>query len=113
MSKKKTKVIRIKSPDHSRKVQKHLFSLGYKWDNHLTSGVEVVNTENPTLVILEDRKVICWSEKLDLYPYQELELIETISYEFKEIPKKEVVTIGEKSYYKDELEVALKNINPL
>jgi hypothetical protein len=26
---------------------------------------------------------------------------------------KEVVTIGEKSYYKDELETALKNINPI
>jgi hypothetical protein len=113
MSKKKTKVIRIKSPDHSRKVQKHLFSLGYKWNTWNTLGVEVMYIEKPVLVIFEDRKVISWSEKSDLYPYQELELFETVSYEFKEIPKKEVVTIGEKSYYKDELEIALKNINPI
>ena len=119
MSNNEIKIVRIKSPEHSEKVQKHLFSLGYVWGDwkgKIGMDVrEVRHTEKPILEILEDRKVIFWTYLYDYsrdHPH-ELELIETVSYELKEVPKKEVVTIGEKSYYKDELEVALKNINPI
>jgi hypothetical protein len=98
--------IRIKSPEHSEKVQKHLFSLGYRWDG---CDQLIKNTDKPFLVF--QGKYLYWFDTDTDFP--ELELIETVSYELKEVPKKEVVTIGEKSYYKDELEVALKNINPI
>jgi hypothetical protein len=102
--------IRIKSPEHSEKVQKHLFSLGYTWHGWST----VIFVDKRFLTFDSEIKIIYYNESFfnDL-PNQEVELIETVSYELKEVPKKEVVTIGEKSYYKDELEVALKNINPI
>jgi hypothetical protein len=100
--------IRIKSPEHSEKVQKHLFSLGYTW-----YGIFV---DKRFLTFDSEIKRIYYTNSESFFnnlPYREVELIETVSYEFKEVHKKEVVTIGEKSYYKDELEVALKNINPI
>jgi len=106
--------IRIESPEHSRKVQEHLFSLGYKWGG--TNSTDVISIFPETIVFYSTSKKIYYfvAKKCEtLLGYQEVELIETVSYELKEIPKKEVVTIGEKSYYKDELEVALKNINPI
>jgi hypothetical protein len=105
--------IRIESPEHSEKVQKHLFSLGYTWAEGVT---DVMYTDAKFIVFDITSKIIYFVpfyriEKIA--EYQEVELIEKVSYEFKEVPKREVVTIGEKSYYKDELEVALKNINPI
>jgi len=105
--------IRIKSPEHSEKVQDYLFSLGYTWAEGITA---VMYTDAKFIVFDITSKIIYFVpfyriEKIA--EYQEVELIETVSYELKEILKREVVTIGEKSYYKDELEVALKNINPI
>jgi hypothetical protein len=105
--------IRIKSPEHSKMVQEHLFSLGYRWADGVTS---VMYTEVSFLIFKSSAKRIFYFPSYNyekLSDWQEVELIETVSYELKEVPKKEVVTIGEKSYYKDELEVALKNINPI
>jgi len=106
--------IRIKSPEHSEKVQKHLSSLGYTWYGWSTDLTAVIFVDKRFLTFDSEIKRIYYNKSFfnDL-PNREVELIETVSYELKEVPKKEVVTIGEKSYYKDELEVALKNINPI
>jgi hypothetical protein len=108
--------IRIKSPEHSEKVQKHLSSLGYTWYGWSTDLNAVIFVGKRFLTFDSEIKRIYYTNSESLFnnlPNREVELIETVSYELKEVPKKEVVTIGEKSYYKDELEVALKNINPI
>jgi hypothetical protein len=46
--------------------------------------------------------------KLDFPEYQ---FVKTVVYSLEEVREK--ITIGEKTYYKDELEVALKNIKPI
>ncbi len=46
--------------------------------------------------------------KVDFPEYQ---FVKTIVYSFAEVREK--ITIGEKTYYKDELEFALKNIKPI
>lgn len=105
--------IRIKSPEHSEKVQKYLFSLGYRWGGSRPS-TNIMNKGFRNISIYPNVKEFwCFNNVKLCQDYIEVELLETISYEFKEIPKKEVVTIGEKSYYIDELEIALKNINPI
>jgi hypothetical protein len=107
--------IRINSPEHSEKVQKHLFSLGITW----AYGSTVVQHTRANFLTFDSnyKRILFYyfpSYKFEEFTkHQEVELIEKVSYELKEIPKKEVVTIGEKSYYKDELETALKNINPI
>ena len=45
--------------------------------------------------------------------YTEMKLIETVSYSLEGVKQREKICIGEKSYYIDELEVALKNIKPI
>lgn len=95
----------VKSPEHSKKVQDHLFSLGYKWnsgDNKYFSLPEscqciYVNDYGKNELTYGTGSVKC----------PEFELIEYLK------EKKEVVKIGEKSYYISDLEVAISNIKPI
>ena len=97
--------IRVKSPEHSKKIQEHLLTIGWTWYKEckylLFDSVKYIMTYSDDEYFFNN------------HPYPEVELVETVSYEFKEIPKREVVNIGEKSYFLDELEIALKNINPI
>lgn len=109
--------IRVKNSEHSEKIQNKLFELGYKWNS---GGKTIQHTDKPFLYVNDyDENGITFSTALigecyfDSMNLSEVELIEKIEYEFKEIPKKNVVKIGENSYYEDELNEALKNIKPI
>ena len=133
--------IRVQSPEHSEKIQKYLFSLGYYWCvPKLGNQKQIILTEKKFLVYYPENLTIYYSdngnkqlyrsngelyfdehrlpevELVEKFSYEWIEtnnkirIVETVSYEFKEIPKREVVKIGEKSYFLDELEIALKNI---
>jgi hypothetical protein len=103
-----------KSAEHLEKVQNYLFSNGYRWGGRYESAPYELKKgfKGDICIFPEVRQFFFWDLVKPFY-FTEVELIEKVSYELKEIPKREVVTIGEKSYYKDELEVALKNINPI
>jgi hypothetical protein len=102
--------IKIHSPDHSEKVQKHLFSIGYTWTDsttdlkHLDAVGIIFNGKFKEFFYMKSFNE--WKDVL------EVQLIENISYELKEV-KKNVVKVGELSYYEDELAEALKNIKPI
>ena len=103
--------IRVKSPEHSKKIQEHLFSLGYRWNiggDFRIMYRDFLFAYNDSLIGFSDDELFFNNNS-----FPEFELVETVSYEFKEIPKREVVKIGKKSYFLDELEIALKNINPI
>ena len=103
-----------KNFEHSRKIQEKLFEMGYSWTFDL--GKEVSFEVRPFIYANGEGHITYgtdYKQFLSNTNFCEVELIETVSYEFKEIPKKEVVKIGENSYYVDELEVALKNIKPI
>ena len=97
--------------EYSRKVQEYLFSQGIGW----VVGDNVVrNTERLNIFIDSHQKFI--SGDFDETGFKktsrkEMKLIETVSYSLEEVREK--ICIGEKSYYLDELEVALKNIKPI
>lgn len=105
--------IRVKSPEHSKIIQEKLFEMGYKW----IAGKSVQFVDKPCLFTnTDDEGSITYSsngteEYFNSQPHTEVELVETISYELKEIKK--VVKVGELSYYEDELAEALKNIKPI
>ena len=106
--------IRVQSPEHSKKIQEHLFSLGYGW--RMNPRIRIIRfTDAAFILAFEDKQLYRSNNELYFNEHRlpEVELVEKISYEFKEIPKREVVKIGEKFYFLDELEIALKNINPI
>lgn len=104
--------IRVKSPEHSKLIQEKLFEMDYKWGQ----GKIVSYTDKPFLYVQQngrhltygvmENEFICNSDD-----YTELELVEKISYDLKEIKK--IVKVGNLSYYEDELANALKNIKPI
>lgn len=110
--------IRIKSPGHSEMVQEKLFEMGYAWYGEpIDKKVKHVNERYLFVgTYAENRITYACSADDDYFesqPHIEFELVEVISYEFKEIPKRNVVKVGENSYYEDELAEALKNIKPI
>jgi hypothetical protein len=114
--------IKIKSPEHSMKVEKHLFSLGYTWAYNSILYFDRIKIINYPMYFFfgelncyGEVKKIYWSDrekKFIVSHNKEVELIETVSYELKEV-KRNVVKVGELSYYEDELADALKNIKPI
>ena len=109
--------IRVNSPEHSEKIQKHLLNLGYEWSITKSKNISEENKSSPFLFAYSDGSVTSAHNLSQNYFKShkniEVELVETVSYEFKEIKKREVLKIGNNSYYMDELEIALKNINPI
>lgn len=102
--------IKIKSPEHCEKVQKYLFSIGYKWSDSTT---DLKHLDAVGIMVYGDDKRFFYMKSVNEWnDVVELELVETVSYELKEV-KRNVVKVGENSYYEDELAEALKNIKPI
>lgn len=90
---------RVNSPEHSKKIQEHLFTLGYKWicETHFV----VEKTDKPFLYTEEDGK-ITYGTNEDYFKnsmHKEHTLQETTSYTLVE--KKETLTIDGKTYDKE------------
>ncbi len=109
--------IRVNSPEHSEKIQKKLFELGYSW---CSISKKIQFTDADFLYVNRfNANEITYSHGYGNEDYfnsqkmPEVELIETITYEFREIPKRNVVNVGGISYYEDDLAEALKNIKPI
>ena len=99
----------VKSPEHSKNVQDHLFSLGYKWKSGDKEYISLPESYHCIYVNDYGKNELTYGSGSLNYP--EFELIEKISFDLKD--KKEVVKIGEKSYYMSDLEIALSNIKPI
>ncbi len=88
--------------------------MGYKWNS---GGKSIQNTDDPFLFAnCTGKNEITFGEShyyFNSHHLSEVELIEKITYEFKEIHKRNVVKVGGISYYEDELTEALKNIKPI
>ena len=107
------------NPEFSEKVQKYLFSQDVRWYGYRgTSGKNVDFVEEPALFV-RGNGFLAYGSNYDkrrfdgLKEYKEMKLIETVSYSLEEVKQREKICIGEKNYYLDELEVALKNIKPI
>jgi hypothetical protein len=106
--------IRIKSNEHSEKVLKHLFDIGYKWSDGSAFRYNMTTNHSRTYFIFYPKEKRIFYSLGDTVSCgnAEVELIGTVSYELKEV-KRKVVKVGELSYYEDELANALKNIKPI
>lgn len=86
---------RVKDEEHSKKIQEHLFSLGYKWSNtnsvpQYTSGIGLFTNSYGWLNFLLDDK-----EYFEQSTDPEYQLKEIISYELEEVkPVKSIATLG-------------------
>ena len=93
------------NPELSKKVQEILFGLGYRWRGAGTSANDTtmfyIRTDSDGLLSHGDRKTL-----MDEFSG------ETIDVSWM-VEERETITIGDNEYYKDELETALKNINPI
>jgi hypothetical protein len=103
--------------EYSRKVQEYLFSQGAKWNTEKDTIVRF--TEKTSLFAGRSGEITMLYGNYDksvfdsLSSFKEMKLIETVSYSLEEVIVREKICIGEKNYYIDELEVALKNIKPI
>jgi hypothetical protein len=102
-----------KNGEYSRKVQEYLFSQGIEW----VAGSNVVhNTERLNIFVDSRQKFISGNYNATEFKNssrKEMKLIENVTYTLEEVKQREKICIGDKSYYIDELEVALKNIKPI
>ncbi len=85
---------RVKDEEHSKQIQEHLFSLGYRWIGNRNA---VVYTDSSFLFTNNKGRLtqdysIAFGEK---HPYTEYQLKETKSYSLEEVkPIKSIVTLG-------------------
>ena len=101
------------NPTYSKKVQEYLFSQGVLW---IHNGDKVVRHTNTNYIVVgEMHRLWCGGNRgatpFEMVDCKEMKLIETVTYTLEAVREK--ICIGEKSYYIDELEVALKNIKPI
>ena len=93
-----------KTSAYEEAIKKHLVDMGHKgWTGW--SGKFIFIRDNG--YIEHGYSDIVFNESLK----KEMKLVETVSYRLEAVREK--ICIGEKSYYLDELEVALKNIKPI
>ena len=85
---------RVKDEEHSKQIQEHLFSLGYRWSGNSNA---VGYTDSSFLFTNNEGRLtqdysIAFGEK---HPYTEYQLRETKSYSLEEVkPFKSIVTLG-------------------
>ena len=99
--------------DYSEKVQKYLFSQGNSW---YEKDYTFQFTEKSSLFINGDGNLSFANynkARFDEDEFTEMKLVETVSYSLEEVKVRDKVCIGQNTYYKDELEVALKNVKPI
>ena len=106
--------IRVKNPEHSKKIQEKLFEMGYQWpfgeDNQVFSYV------TRQFLFANSEGFITYGNTLIEFlkvRHPEVELVEKITYEFKEVEKREVISINNKIYFLDEITEAIKNIEEI
>ena len=103
---------RVESPEHSEKIQKKLFEMGYKWH------------DCPILRFLDDPFLFTdevhmgwhddpeYFESEEVKKYQEMQLVEITTYDFVPVPKstpeKDVVMFDGKEYDKEQFKELLK-----
>lgn len=104
---------RVESPEHSEKIQKVLFDMGYSW---YATDNKVKHTKEDVLVTYSDGN-LCYCEKeywSTLTSQTEYTLKEIISYELIPVPPPvELIELNGLKYKKSELEEALKLIKPI
>lgn len=102
---------RVSSPEHSKQIQKHLFTLGYRWDGESKAGVE--NTHFEFLYTHSDGRIKYGSLECTFKDplYKEYTLQEITSYTLVE--KKETITIDGKEYYKEDVLKRLAELESL
>jgi hypothetical protein len=98
--------IKIRVGKDFKAIKKHLNSLGAYWVGDYEGRFLYVDLYGAVFLGNDD---IIFKESVK----QEMKLIETVTYSLEEVKQREKICIGEKSYYIDELEVALKNIKPI
>lgn len=111
MSQFKAMKFRVESPEHSEKIQKKLFEMGYGWAQGARNSVQ--HTNHPFLYGNENGQ-IKYDKTGDLdyfmaYPHQEMQLVETVSYDFVPV-EKDVVMFDGKEYNKEQFKKLLKEV---
>ncbi len=103
----------LMTTDNRVELQKYLFSQGNYWIdedgsmNTLKFGIDVY-------IEIDNYGVMTYRQLHEINvikPTTVMNFIKTISYSLEEVREK--ISIGGKEYYKDDLEVALKNIKPI
>ena len=94
------------NPEVSEAIQKHLFKLGAKW--RFFGGATIQNTEKPYLY-LSNGRITCGSEDYCFFAHKN----KKINIEWMKPTKHEIVEIGGKRYYADDLADALSKIKEI
>jgi hypothetical protein len=98
--------------EYSRKAQEYLFSQGVTWNGKFNKGTDVNWVKCSALFVVHDGNLMHGDFDKSFFDslssYEEMKLIE--SYHLEEVKQRETICVGEKNYYIDELEVALRNI---
>ena len=107
---------RVESPEHSEKLQKKLFEMGYKW----WDGPILLNLHTPYLLFASEDSKLGWMNDLEYFEsgkmkkFQEMQLVEVTTYDFVPVPKntpeKDVVIFDGKEYNKDHFKELLKEV---
>src|SRR5690554_41293 len=80
---------RVESPEHSEKIQKKLFEMGYKWWDG-----PILQFLNAPFLFADEGGRLCWEDDPEYFEsekvkkYQEMQLIEVTTYDFVPVPKK-------------------------
>ena len=111
--------IKFVGKDQYNKIQDALFSMGYTWASGDTCRLyESYYTGEGALALkIEDKSFLRTTHfgntTWDNLPFIDVELKPVVKYSLVPVKVRETVAIGKKTYYLDELEVALKNIKPI
>ena len=109
---------RVESPEHSKKIQKKLFEMGYRWRNARTSAT-VSDFQSEPFLFAEPDGTINWAGRSDEDFFvgvfnEEMQLVEVITYDFipvlKNTPEKDVVMFDGKEYDKEQFKELLKEV---
>ena len=80
---------RVESPEHSAKIQKKLFKMGYKWWDG-----PILRNLNATFLFADEEGGLGWEDDPEHFEsekvkkYQEMQLVEVTTYDFVPVPKK-------------------------
>ena len=107
---------RVESPEHSEKIQKKLFEMGYKWYGKDDTASDF---QSEPFLFAEPDGTIGWasSDPEGFFikdPNEEMQLVEITTYDFVPVPKstpeKGVVMFDGKEYDKEQFKELLKEV---
>ena len=109
---------RVESPEHSEKIQKKLFEMGYRWRYARTSATVSDFQSEPFLFAEPDGIIgLAGSEDEGFFikdSNEEMQLVEITTYDFVPVPKntpeKDVVMFDGKEYDKEQFKELLKEV---